>query len=163
MIVGSYRDSWSVINGLKCLWNGRAESTSRVLMCLASHAASRRPVLDWDDFGPGWRCWEEHAGPGPLWRHVVQLGGGFWMEMSHRPRPCHVRPRHFTISAHGIRSVMHTYMATLDVLQSHVSVVLLRWLSALGLQPHLLQTLLVRELLFSSSGLEGTQLIKWLV
>lgn len=64
-------------------YDGRAESTSWVLICLALDAASRRPILDCDDFGPGWYSWEEHIGPGRLWLHVVQLGGRFWMEMSH--------------------------------------------------------------------------------
>lgn len=70
--------------------------------------ATRRHILDCDDFGLGWCSWEVERVTGPgrgrLWLHVVQLGDRFWMEMSHTAAACglwlcHPKPRHFTIFA----------------------------------------------------------------
>lgn len=47
-------------------------------------AATRRPILDYNDFGHWWYSWEGHThGAGQLWLNMKQLGGWFWMETSH--------------------------------------------------------------------------------
>lgn len=105
-------------------------------MTLAPDGTAGRNMLDRDDFG-SMRCsWEVDSG----WRCHTAAACSLW--------PCHPKPRHFTIFAHGISLVMHThthtYMHTLNGLQIHVSVILsaplssiiLGWLPPLGLHPY---------------------------
>lgn len=132
-----------------------------IVMTLAPDGTAGRNPLDRDNFGSTWCSWEVDSG----WRCHPAAACGPWI--------CRPKPRHFTIFAHGISLVMHRhtnpYMHTLDGLQTHVSVILssplsaiiLGWLPLLSRHPyaHPLPDTLVWKLL-SSSGLEGTQLVK---
>lgn len=126
------------------------------MICLASFAACRKPILDCEDFGFAWCSWEEDSG----WRCHTEAACGLW--------PCHPKPRHFSILTHRISLVMCTRRHThaLDSLQTNVSVILssplssiiLGWLPPLGLHPYthpLPNTSGVKTTLLL--GLEGTQ------
>lgn len=78
-----WRDGWKGIAELKCVLRRLSWELCSVLICLAFRAASRRPILDFDDFGSG-RCgWEEQMNQDDFGNTVGQLGGRFWIEMSH--------------------------------------------------------------------------------
>ena len=66
-LFGARRDGWRVITGLKSLLRWPSWEYKLCFDMFGIAAASRRLILDCDDF----------------WLGTVQLGGRFWMEMSH--------------------------------------------------------------------------------